>query len=100
MCGTDGRCHALQVTHLYEVIWSRKDFAGGNCSVTMPGAAPQFQMYVDEFNGPDNVWSQPVDGGPRKVVTNFKQDSIVNTRARATESVWPSHTGRSIDMLC
>jgi len=33
-------------------------------------------MYVDEFNGADNVWSQPVDGGPRKVITNFKQDRI------------------------
>lgn len=32
--------------------------------------------YVDESNGADNVWSQPVDGGSRKPLTNFKSDSI------------------------
>jgi Tol biopolymer transport system component len=32
--------------------------------------------YVDESNGADNVWRQPVDGGSRKPLTNFKSDSI------------------------
>jgi len=33
-------------------------------------------LYADQLTGADNVWSQPVDGGPRKVITNFKQDRI------------------------
>jgi serine/threonine protein kinase/sugar lactone lactonase YvrE len=32
--------------------------------------------YVDESNGADNIWSQSVNGGPRKPLTNFKSDSI------------------------
>ena len=32
--------------------------------------------YVDDSNGADNIWSQPVNGGPRKPLTNFKSDSI------------------------
>lgn len=32
--------------------------------------------YVDESNGADNIWSQPVNGGPRKPITNFKSDRI------------------------
>ena len=32
--------------------------------------------YIDEWNGVDNIWSQPVNGGPRKPLTNFKSDSI------------------------
>ena len=32
--------------------------------------------YVDESNGADNIWSQPVDGRLRKPLTNFKSDSI------------------------
>jgi eukaryotic-like serine/threonine-protein kinase len=32
--------------------------------------------YVDQFNGADNIWSQPVDGGTRKLLTNFKSDRI------------------------
>ena len=34
--------------------------------------------YVDESNGADNIWSQPVSGGPRKPVTNFKSDRILS----------------------
>jgi serine/threonine protein kinase/dipeptidyl aminopeptidase/acylaminoacyl peptidase len=32
--------------------------------------------YVDESNGADNIWSQPVNGGLRKPLTNFKSDNI------------------------
>ena len=32
--------------------------------------------YVDESNGADNIWSQPVNGGLRKPITNFNSDSI------------------------
>jgi TolB protein len=32
--------------------------------------------YVDESNGADNIWSQPVNGGPRKPITNFSSDNI------------------------
>jgi TolB protein len=32
--------------------------------------------YVDQFNGADNIWSQPIDGGPRKPLTSFKSDRI------------------------
>ena len=32
--------------------------------------------YVDESNGADNIWSQSVNGGTRKPLTNFKSDSI------------------------
>jgi len=32
--------------------------------------------YVDESNSADNIWSQPVNGGPRKPLTNFNSDSI------------------------
>ena len=32
--------------------------------------------YVDESNGADNIWSQSVNGGIRKPLTNFKSDSI------------------------
>jgi Tol biopolymer transport system component len=32
--------------------------------------------YVDESNGADNIWSQPVNGGDRKPLTNFKSESI------------------------
>jgi eukaryotic-like serine/threonine-protein kinase len=32
--------------------------------------------YVDESNGADNIWSQSVNGGPRKPLTNFKSDRI------------------------
>ena len=34
--------------------------------------------YVDESNGADNIWSQPVNGGPRKPLTNFKSGSILS----------------------
>lgn len=32
--------------------------------------------YVYESNGADNIWSQPVNGGPRKPLSNFKSDNI------------------------
>ena len=32
--------------------------------------------YVDESNGADNIWSQPVNGGLRKPITNFNSDKI------------------------
>ena len=32
--------------------------------------------YVDQFNGADNIWRQPVNGGPRKPITDFKSDRI------------------------
>jgi Tol biopolymer transport system component len=32
--------------------------------------------YVDESNGADNIWSQSVNGEPRKPLTNFKSDRI------------------------
>jgi len=32
--------------------------------------------YIDESNGVDNIWSQPVNGGSRKALTNFKSDRI------------------------
>jgi serine/threonine protein kinase len=32
--------------------------------------------YVDEANGADNIWSQPINGGLRKPITNFSSDSI------------------------
>lgn len=31
--------------------------------------------YVDESNGADNIWSQPINGGPRKALTNFNSES-------------------------
>jgi serine/threonine protein kinase/Tol biopolymer transport system component len=34
--------------------------------------------YVDQLNGADNIWSQPISGEPRKPLTNFKQDRIFN----------------------
>jgi eukaryotic-like serine/threonine-protein kinase len=34
--------------------------------------------YVDQLNGADNIWSQPISGEPRKSLTNFKQDHIFN----------------------
>ena len=32
--------------------------------------------YVDQLNGADNIWSQPINGGPPKPLTNFKSDKI------------------------
>lgn len=32
--------------------------------------------YVDESSGGDNIWSQPVNGSPRKPLTDFKSESI------------------------
>ena len=32
--------------------------------------------YVDQFNDADNIWRQPVNGGPRKPITDFKSDRI------------------------
>ncbi len=34
------------------------------------------QNNIDESNGADNIWSQPLNGEPRKPVTNFRSDSI------------------------
>ncbi len=33
-------------------------------------------LYVDSRNGVDNIWSQPIDGGAPKQLTNFKSDQI------------------------
>jgi serine/threonine protein kinase/Tol biopolymer transport system component len=33
-------------------------------------------LFVDARNGVSNVWSQPIDGGPPKQLTNFKSDLI------------------------
>jgi len=53
-----------------------------------PGFVPEFHptlkwtpdgdalTYIDSSNGADNIWSQPVNGGPHKPLTNFKSDSI------------------------
>ena len=32
--------------------------------------------YTDPLKGVDNIWSQPIDGKPRKALTNFKQDHV------------------------
>jgi len=32
--------------------------------------------YVDQTESADNIWSQPLNGGPRKSLTNFKADRI------------------------
>jgi serine/threonine protein kinase/Tol biopolymer transport system component len=32
--------------------------------------------YVDQLNGVDNIWSQPINGGPRKPITNFRSERI------------------------
>jgi Tol biopolymer transport system component len=33
-------------------------------------------LYVDTQDGVSNIWSQPIDGGPLKQLTNFKSDLI------------------------
>jgi len=33
-------------------------------------------IYVDTRNGVSNLWSQSLDGGPPKQLTNFKSDLI------------------------
>jgi serine/threonine protein kinase len=68
-----------------------RPFAGGQAARSFdlsPGFVPDLHpilrwtpngsalTYVDQSNGTDNIWSQPVDGGPRKPLTNFKSDSI------------------------
>jgi Tol biopolymer transport system component len=35
-------------------------------------------MYVNDRNGVSNLWSQPLDGGPRKQATNFANGVIFN----------------------
>jgi hypothetical protein len=32
--------------------------------------------YADTRNGISNIWSQPIEGGPPKHLTNFKSDLI------------------------
>jgi len=66
-------------------------FGGGGATKTFdvspgfdPGEHPTLSWshdgtalaYVDQLNGADNIWSQPISGGPRKALTNFKQDRI------------------------
>jgi eukaryotic-like serine/threonine-protein kinase len=36
-------------------------------------------VYVDTRNGVSNIWSQPINGGPPKQLSNFKSDLIFNS---------------------
>jgi serine/threonine protein kinase/Tol biopolymer transport system component len=64
-------------------------FAGGSATKTFQvpqttnfGANLQWSadgraiLYVDTRNGVSNIWSQPVEGGPAKQLTNFQSDRI------------------------
>jgi Tol biopolymer transport system component len=41
-----------------------------------PGASAV--AYIDTHNGVSNIWSQPVDGGPPRQLTNFESGIILN----------------------
>ena len=34
--------------------------------------------YIDTKDGVSNIWAQPIDGGPKRQLTNFKSDMIFN----------------------
>ena len=34
--------------------------------------------YIDTKDGVSNIWAQPIDGGPKRQLTNFKADLIFN----------------------
>jgi len=62
-------------------------FAGGEPAKVFPlpatGANPfhwspdgHAISYINSVNGVDNIWEQPVAGGPPKPVTHFTSDSI------------------------
>lgn len=62
------------------------DFATGRTLKTLEGPAVESAyrwtpdnrsvMYVTRQNGVSNIWSQPIDGGAPKQLTNFKSDLI------------------------
>jgi serine/threonine protein kinase/sugar lactone lactonase YvrE len=60
-----------QPVKLFEITSTTK--FGTGLSWTPDGKA---LIYVDTRDGVSNIWSQPIDGGPPKQVTNFKSDLI------------------------
>jgi eukaryotic-like serine/threonine-protein kinase len=53
------------------------DLPGSSRPRRMQWAADgQAITYIDDRNGIQNIWSQPLDGGPPKQVTDFKSDPL------------------------
>ena len=58
----------IHIPYFQHFVWQRIRWTADGRALT----------YIDRRNGISNIWSQPLDGGPAKQITDFKSGEIFN----------------------
>jgi len=66
--GTPLKSFEMPIPYLQHFVWQRIRWTADGRALT----------YIDRRGGISNIWSQPLDGGPTKQITDFKSGEIFN----------------------